>query len=105
MEGFKCLTGGFQEVYSHLYMIGIKFYGVHLRNEKQASISELLSPVKIPFITVVTMFISIVLTLAMNTLGYDAEKVDFTNYKTPDKPMYFFGSLAGIIVFVYVLGR
>ena len=93
-------------------MLILKLYNIHLRlderEKKKIPISELLSPVKIPFITVITLSISLIAVCILDTLGYHAERVDFSKYDTErvtEYPMFFLGSLAGILFVIYKVGQ
>jgi len=106
MEDLCCASRS-KDFYANIYMKGCSFYGINIRQETyytSQQISEMVNPVKIPLISILTITFAIISTLSLNALGYDREHIDFSN-PTKYEPMYFFGSLVAIAQFLYKMGQ
>jgi len=89
-----------QDCYDSVFRWGFRAFGVKLKVSK--FVSQQMAPVKIPFITVVTLSFALLVGFLLNALGYKREDMRF-KYKSPEEPLTFFGSLGGLMICLYKL--
>jgi len=99
--GFEGLCGeSTQDCYDSVFRWGFRAFGVKLKVSK--FVSQQMAPVKIPFITVVSLSVAILGGFLLNSLGYKRDGVKF-EWRAPEEPLYFLGSLGGLIICLYKL--